>query len=32
MRTLTERAVLDKSHSRPASPARRLLIEATYPL
>jgi hypothetical protein len=29
---LMDRAVLDKSHNRPASSARRLVIEATYPL
>jgi hypothetical protein len=27
-----ERAVFDKSHIHPASSARRLVIEATYPL
>ena len=30
--SLTDRGVFDKSPNRPASPARRLVIEATYPL
>ena len=29
---LPKRGVFDKSPNRPASPARRLVIEATYPL
>ena len=30
--TLPERAILDKSHNRPASSARHLTIEAEYPI
>jgi len=30
--TLPRRAVFDKSHNRPASPVRRLMIEATFTL
>ena len=30
--TVPRRGVFDKSHNRPASSARRLVIEATYPL
>ena len=32
VRSLVARAVFDKSHNRPASSARRLVIEAVYPL